>query len=321
LCPPRHPAPRASADLGARVALAGPRYGRGPRRRLWAVSDNQLGAFLRARREAVKPADVGLPGGSRRRTPGLRRSELATVAGVSVEYLTRLEQGRDRNPSPQVIIALADALRMTPEERVHLRHLYKIAGGHTGLCPAAARGPVRAVRPTVRAVLDRLEPAPAVVLNRIGGVVARTSGYERLFGPVGLLDGDPPNVISYTFADARARAAYPDWDQVADEHAAALRLEAGQGDPYAVELADELTFVAGKGFAERLAGPPVPVRTAPVERLAHPEAGRLRLAREVLDLDGGEQRLIVYLPGDAATSAALDRLTGRQPGALRAVTA
>jgi hypothetical protein len=211
---------------------------------------------------------------------------------------------------------------MTPEERIHLRFLSKVTSGAIGLCPSAAEGPVRTVRPTVRAVLDRLEPAPAAVLNRIGEVVARTGGYDRLFGPVGLLDADPPNVITYVFADPRAKVAYPDWDRVADEHAAALRLEAVvHGDRFAAELVDELTFAAGAAFAARLAGPPEPVRTAPVERLAHPEAGELRLAREVLDLDGGEQRLLVYVPGDAATSAALDRLTGRHPGALRAVTA
>ncbi|TMR23834.1 helix-turn-helix transcriptional regulator [Nonomuraea turkmeniaca] len=285
------------------------------------MSDNELGAFLRARREALKPADVGLPDGPRRRTPGLRRSELATVAGVSVEYLTRLEQGRDRNPSMQVLTALADALRMTPEERIHLRNLNKIASGAIGLCPSAYQGPARTVRPTVLAVLDRLEPAPAAVVNRLGEVVARTSGYERIFGPVGLLDGDPPSLIKYVFADVRARTAYPEWDKVADEHAAVLRLEIGHGDEYAAELVSELSFAAGDAFAERLSGPPEPVRMAAVERLAHPDAGELRLAREVLDLDGGEQQLLVYLPADAATSAALDRLTGRHPGALRAVTA
>ncbi|MBF8185115.1 helix-turn-helix domain-containing protein [Nonomuraea sp. K274] len=285
------------------------------------MSDNDLGAFLRARREAVKPADVGLPDGPRRRTPGLRRSELATVAGVSVEYLTRLEQGRDRNPSMQVLATLADALRMSPEERTHLRFLSKITSGAIGLCPMAGQTPARTVRPTVRALLDRLEPAPAVLLNRVGEVLARTSGFERLFGPVGLLDGDPPSTTRFVFADERAKAAYPDWDRVADEHAAALKLESSTGDPYAAELIADLTFAAGAPFAERMAGPPTPPLMASVQRLAHPAAGELRLARELLDLSDGEQRILVYLPADAATSAALDRLTGRHPGALRVVTA
>jgi transcriptional regulator with XRE-family HTH domain len=283
------------------------------------VGDNELGAFLRSRREAVKPEDVGLPGGQRRRTPGLRRSELATLAGVSVEYLTRLEQGRDRNPSTQVLITLAEALRLTYEERGHVRHLAKVANGAIRLCPAGAEAPARTVRPTVRAVLDRLEPAPAVLLNRVGEVLARTTGFERLYGPVGLLDGDPPNMVRYVFTDARARAAFPDWDRVADEHAAALKLAATKADPFAEELVAELSFAAGEAFSGRPARPAPPLQ-APVERLAHPLAGELRLKREQLDLSYDDQRVLVYLPADAATSAALDRLTGRLPGALRAVS-
>src|SRR3954451_11246431 len=91
------------------------------------VSDNELGLFLRVRREAVTPAEVGLPTGPRRRAAGLRRSEVAALAGVSVEYVTRLEQGRDRRPSPQVLSALADALLLTGSERAHLYRLTKAA--------------------------------------------------------------------------------------------------------------------------------------------------------------------------------------------------
>ncbi|WP_090931365.1 helix-turn-helix domain-containing protein [Nonomuraea jiangxiensis] len=283
------------------------------------MTDNELGAFLRARREALKPSDVGLPDGPRRRTPGLRRSEVATVAGVSVEYLTRLEQGRDRNPSTQVLATLAGALRMTPQERVHLRYLAKVAGGGHLLCPGPDQAPARTVRPAVHALLDRLEPAPAAVLNRLGDVLAHTTGFERLFGPLGLLDGERPNMFRFVFADARSRAAFPEWDQVADEYAATLRLEAAADDDYATELLAELSFAAGESFGARLSGPPCPPRLAPVERLTHPRAGELRLELEPLHLSDQEQRLIVYLPADAATAAALDLLTGRRPGALRAV--
>ncbi|MFI7612415.1 helix-turn-helix domain-containing protein [Nonomuraea terrae] len=283
------------------------------------MTDNELGAYLRARRESVKPADVGLPDAPRRRTPGLRRAELATLAGVSVEYLTRLEQGRDRNPSAQVLATLAGALRMTPEERVHLRLLAKVAGGGHALCPGPARAPSREVRPTVRALLDGLDPAPAVLLNRIGDVLARTAAFQRVYGPVGLLDGDDPNLIRYVFADSRARIAFPDWSRVADEQAAALKLDNAPGDDYAAELTAELAFAAGEEFTSRMAAPAAPPPAAPVERLAHPEAGELRLAREQLHLSDGEQRIVVYVAADAATAAALDHLTGRRPGALRAV--
>jgi transcriptional regulator with XRE-family HTH domain len=278
---------------------------------------HELGQFLRARREETAPESVGLPTGVRRRTPGLRRAEVATLAGVSVEYLTRLEQGRDRNPSAQVLGALADALRFTPEERVHLRYLGKASAGM--ICPNGS-SPATEVRPTVRALLDRLEPAPAVVLNRLGYVLASTTGYERLARPVGLLDGRWPNLIRFTFADARARTAYPDWDRVAAEHVAQLKSEVRRGDQHARELVDDLIVIAGIPFTERMERPGGPPSRTGVDRLAHPEEGELRLAYETLELpDADEQRLIVYLPADDATSAALDRLAGRRPGALRAV--
>lgn len=283
------------------------------------MSDNELGAYLRACREARQPADVGLPGGGRRRTPGLRRSELATVAGVSVEYLTRLEQGRDRNPSMQVLVSLADALRLSPDERIHLRYLAKVTSGGIALCPTAGQAPCRTVRPAVRVLLERMEPAPAALLNRLGEVVARTTGFERLFGPVGLLEDDQPNLHRYVFTDTRARIAFPEWDKVADEQAAALKYEAGPDDPFAAELIALLTFAAGEAFTGRMAGPAVPPKPAPVQRMVHPRAGELRLVREPLDLPADDQRILVYLPADTATATALDRLAGRHPGALREI--
>ncbi|MEV3990479.1 helix-turn-helix transcriptional regulator [Streptomyces sp. NPDC049837] len=283
------------------------------------MSDNELGLFLRTRREAVTPAEVGLPTGPRRRTPGLRRAELATLAGVSVEYVTRLEQGRDRHPSPQVVAALADALRLTASERVHLHRLTKSVGG--GLCTGAA-APALTVRPTVRALLDRLEPAPAVLLNRIGDLLAWTDGYDRLARPVGILDGAPPNLARFVFGDERARDVFPDWDRVADEQVAALKEGPFRADPHVAALADELTVTAGAEFTDRVRTlPGLPAATG-VTRLTHPEAGPLRLAYETLGLPADdEQRLIVLLPADEATASALDTLMGRRPGALRAVSA
>ncbi|WP_461008547.1 helix-turn-helix domain-containing protein [Streptomyces capparidis] len=283
------------------------------------MSENELGLFLRSRREAVTPAAVGLPAGPRRRTPGLRRAELATLAGVSVEYVTRLEQGRDRAPSPQVLTALADALRLTPGERVHLYRLTKTGGG--GFSCTGGHTPARSVRPTVRAVLERLEPAPAAVLNRLGEVLAHTEGYARLAGPVGMLDGDPPNLARFVLTDARARTAFPDWTRVADEQVAALKQGPCLADPFVAALADELTLTAGAEFTDRFAALPGLPRGNGVTRLVHPETGELRLAYETLDLPvDDDQRLVVHLPADDATAAALDRLTGRVPGALRAVS-
>ncbi|WP_031078840.1 helix-turn-helix domain-containing protein [Streptomyces sp. NRRL S-118] len=283
------------------------------------MSDNELGLFLRTRREAVTPAQVGLPTGPRRRTPGLRRAELAMLAGVSVEYVTRLEQGRDRRPSVQIVVALADALRLTASERVHLHRLTKGADG-TFMCAGAA-APERTVRPGLRVLLERLEPAPAVLLNRIGDALAWTAGYERLAGPAGLLDGDPPNLTRFVFTDERAPGVFPDRDRVADEQVAALKQGPFRADPHVAAFADELTFTAGADFADRVRTlPGLPAATG-VTRLAHPEAGMLRLAYETLELPGDvDLRLVVHLPADDATAAALDRLTGRRPGALRAVS-
>ncbi|TDD98914.1 helix-turn-helix domain-containing protein [Jiangella asiatica] len=283
------------------------------------MSDTELGAFLRSRREAVSPAEVGLPVGPRRRTPGLRRAELATLAGVSVDYLTRLEQGRDRRPSAQVLSALADALCLELADRVVLRNLAKVAEGDA-FCPSMEEPPARTVRPTVRALLQRLEPTPAVLINRIGDVLDATAGFGALAGPLGLLRGDPPNVPRYLFTHPGARTAYPDWEAVADRYVATLKFESGPSDPHLATLVDELTVVAGAPFADRWAAPSAVAERTGVERLVHPDAGELRLAFETLDLpDAGHQRLVVYLPADDASSAALDRLTGRRPGALHAV--
>lgn len=277
---------------------------------------NDLSAFLRACREAVTPEQAGLPAGPRRRTPGLRRAELAALAGISVEYLTRLEQGRDRNPSPQVLSALAQALRLNPDERAYLQYAAKEAVGDRLGCPQA-RPPVREARPTLLAVLDGLERSPAALVNRIGDVVAHTPAFDRLARPLGLLDGTPPNLVRFTFADPRAREAYPDWDAVADARLAAIRSVSAPTDPHLAGLLEELSGVAGAPLAERLDRIPGPAERTGTELVHHPEAGLLYLAYETLSVE--ELRLLVYLPGDPATVRALDRLAGL--GTLRAVTA
>ncbi|GAB7106980.1 helix-turn-helix transcriptional regulator [Streptomyces phaeofaciens JCM 4814] len=282
------------------------------------MSDNELGLFLRLRREAVTPAEVGLPTGPRRRTPGLRRAELATLAGVSVEYVTRLEQGRDRRPSAQVLAALADALLLSPGERVHLHRLVK--GADPGFSCRGGAGPNRSVRPTVRALLEGLEPAPAVLVNRLSEILACTDGYRRLAEPLGLLDGARPSLARFVFTDPRARSVYPDWNTVADEQVAALKQGPGQADVHVGALMDELTVSSGEPFAGRLRTLPGLPRANGVVRMVHPEAGEMRLAYETLDLPtDDDQQLVVHLPADDASAAVLDRLTGRRPGALRAV--
>lgn len=282
--------------------------------RLADVTGDALGAFLRARREAIAPAAAGLPTGARRRTPGLRREELAALAGISVEYLTRLERGRDRRPSGQVLGALADALRLGPDERVHLHRLVKAGDGAT--CPQSDP-PARSVRPTVRTVLDQLEPAPALVVDSQCDVLASTAGFRVLAGPIGLFDADQPNLARFVFTDPRTRASFPEWDRIADERAAALRVAAELGDRWAAALADELSITAGTEFSRRFAGSTALPDWTSVERWKHPAVGELLLAYESLALPGAEEhRLVVYLPADCATSDALNALHVRRSSAL-----
>jgi transcriptional regulator with XRE-family HTH domain len=279
----------------------------------------ELGHFLRSRREAVSPADVGLPVGPRRRTPGLRRAELATLAGISVDYLVRLEQGRDTNPSGQVLSALATALRLSEEDVGHLRQL-AVFNASSELCPATV--PLAAdVRPQVRQVLDRLEPSPAFVMNRLTDLLAWTTVFERLAAPLGIIDAQRPNLVRYTFTDERARTAYPDWAAVADEHLGSLMATAHADDADGRALVDELR-AASDEFAVRWSDRPVVRRRTGTTRVTHPDVGEVRMAFETMQLaDGDEQRLVVYLPADEAAASAFDVLAGLQPGNLRAVGA
>ncbi|MFL5997509.1 MAG: helix-turn-helix domain-containing protein [Streptomyces sp.] len=274
-----------------------------------------LGDFIRAKRDSTQPADLGLPDRGRRRSPGLRRVDLATRAGISVEYLTRIEQGRDRNPSIAVVNALADALSLGPAERGHLRYLTKISGGE---CVAHTRPapPPRRVRPSVLRTLRLLEPGIALVTNRMGDVLAHTSAFEAVTSGTGLLDSDTPNLTRYVFTDPRARSFFPDWDDVADERAFDLWLGPSL-DAYEWFTA-ELAPVAGPDLTRRLNRHVVPQRGD--LRLHHPSGGELRLVRETLELSADAQQLVVLLPADEATDQAVDDLRRPTHGGLRAIS-
>jgi transcriptional regulator with XRE-family HTH domain len=272
-----------------------------------------LGDFLRSRRDATRPESVGLPAGTRRRVPGLRRSELATLAGLSVDYLVRIEQGRDRNPSASVVNALAQALRFDVTEREHLRHLAKLS---SATCAGPLAPPRADVRAAVRAVLDQLEPGIALVTNRLGDVLAHTSGFELLARPTGLLDAAQPNLTRFVFADDRARRVFPDWAQVADERAFDLWL--GPSVDRSERFTAELSAVAGPELTTRLHRHDLP--PGGTQRWRHPVAGELRFQREVLELPPADaQQVVVLLPADEATVDALDRLRRTAAGSLRAV--
>lgn len=274
-----------------------------------------LGDFVRAKRDSIQPESFGLPEHGRRRAPGLRRSDLATRAGISVEYLTRIEQGRDRNPSPAVLNAVADALSLDAAERDHLRYLAKITGG---ACAGHQRPapPSRQVRPTVLATLRLLEPAVAFVTNRLGDVLAHTSGFASVMRESGLLEAQAPNLTRYVFTDPRARTFFADWDQVADEQAFDLWL--GPSAEASEWFKAELAPLAGQEFTRRinrhLPPPQVPLR------LNHPTEQELRWERERLELPPTDaQELVVLLPADEATEQAMERLRRRPGGTLRAI--
>ena len=274
-----------------------------------------FGTFIRAKRDSIQPESLGLPGRGRRRSPGIRRLDLAARAGISVEYLTSIEQGRDRNPSTAVMNALADALSLDPSERSHLRYLAKITSDR---CSAQFRPtpPPRHVRPSVLATLHLLEPGIAVVTNRLGDVLAHTSGYESLTGGTGLLDTAHPNLTRYVFTDPRARTFFTDWDDIADEQAFDLWLAPSVEN---LEwLTAELTPVAGPELTRRLNRHVVPRRGT--LRLAHPAGHQLRLHRETLELPTDAQQLVVFHPADERTAEAVDRFHRRPHGRLRSVS-
>jgi transcriptional regulator with XRE-family HTH domain len=279
--------------------------------------------LLRARREQLQPADVGLPDSGRRRTPGLRREEVATLAGVSIDYLVRLEQGRDTRPSAGVIAALADALRLDDEER---RQLYTLAMvSQSGeLCPAA-RPLAREVAPTVTALLERLGTTPAFVAGPANHVLAWNDAWERLVRPLGMLDGAVPNLARHVFLHPSARAVYPDWEVAADEQVSRLRAATarwGDDDDFAA-LMDELR--TAPDFSERWSSFPTTEKRRGTTQIVHPDLGELRLNYEVLLLadDVDEQRLITWLPADDATATALagagDTAAPTSPAQLRVI--
>lgn len=274
-----------------------------------------LGSFLRAKRDSLPPEALGLPPRERRRAPGLRRSDLAARAGISVEYLTRIEQGRDRNPSPGIINTLADALSLDATERSHLAYLAKITGGACSGRPRPAP-PRREVRPAVSQMLAMLEPGIALVTNRLGDVLEYTSGFGLLMAPSGLLADDEPNLTRFVFTDSRAREFFPGWDQVADEQAHDLWL--GPSAETSEWFRAELAPIAGPEFTRRL-GRHIPPPCVPL-RIARADAGELCWNRERLALPSTDQQeIVVYLPADNATSQRWETLRQPPGGGLRAV--
>jgi transcriptional regulator with XRE-family HTH domain len=180
-------------------------------------SDNSLGEFLRASRARVDPTDVGMAGGGSRRVAGLRREEVAVLAGVSADYYARLEQGRERNPSAQVIDTLGRALRLSFAAR---GHLYRLAGLNPGM---AADGSRDLVHPALLQLLDAFPSAAAYVLSPAFDVLATNPVATALLSPF----TGTPNMVRVLFRHPEARTIFVEWPTVASTVAHALRLNAG----------------------------------------------------------------------------------------------
>jgi transcriptional regulator with XRE-family HTH domain len=238
---------------------------------------------------------------------------VASLARISVEYLVRIEQGRDRNLSASVINGLADALRLDVSEREHLRYLAKIAAG---ACAGPLAQPRREVRQPVLKLLDQFEPGIALVTNRLGDVLAYTTGFDLIARPVGLLDTGSPNLTRFVFTDKRSREVFPDWDRVADEQAFDLWL--GPSAERSAQFQAELAAIAGDDFTRRVNQHALPPRGRLCWR--HPIGGELRLDREVMEFPATDaQQLVVFLPADDATAEAVSRMRRAGGALLRAV--
>ncbi|GLZ81238.1 transcriptional regulator [Actinorhabdospora filicis] len=248
---------------------------------------NALGTFLRARRAALSPADVGLPRGTRRRTPGLRREELAALAGVSVDYYTRLEQGRETGPSPQVLRALATALQMDAESAAHLDALARP--------PLAAPEAREGVPDTVVRLVETVRPNPAYVLNRVADVLAVNPEGLRLMRGLDDWPRERWNSVRWIFTHPAAREVLADWAHSAADNVAHLRTQEPQA-PDVAALVAELSEVTE--FAELWRRYEVRAWNSRVKTFHHPEDGELRLVSQSLTLPGGGDRLVIYQPAE-----------------------
>ncbi|NEE34463.1 helix-turn-helix domain-containing protein, partial [Streptomyces sp. SID7982] len=265
---------------------------------------DQLADFLRRRREAIRPAEVGIAGGPRRRTSGLRREEVAMLAGMSVDYVVRLEQGRSSQPSPQLLTALARALRLTDDERDHLFHL----AGHQ---PPPADAVAGLARAGLVRMLDLLGDTPAMVVSDLGEVLAQNRMSLLLAGDHTGFSGDRRYLVYRWFTDpaVRAAGAPEEHEHQARQLVADLRAAAGRrsGDPVVAGLIDRLR-AASEAFRRIWAEHEVGVRRADRKTLLHPRVGRLVMDCETLVTPDHGQLLLVLTPADAGTRERLDLL-------------
>jgi transcriptional regulator with XRE-family HTH domain len=268
---------------------------------------NDIGAFLTSRRAKITPEQVNLPTYGKRRVPGLRREEVAALAGVSADYYKRMERGMVTGASESVLEALARALRLDDAERAHL---FDLARAANPVAPKRRRPVQQRIRPVVQQILDTIG-APALVRNaRVDYLAANPLG-RALYAPLFESREQPANSARFTFLDPAAPDFYPDWDRVASDLVAHLRSEAGR-NPYDRGLSDLVGELSTRSdeFRVRWAAHNVRFHQTGVKRIHHPVVGELTLNYEAMELaaDAGLTLSVYAAEPDSASAQALDLL-------------
>jgi len=253
--------------------------------------------FLSSRRDRVSPTDAGLPvGGTRRRVKGLRREEVALLAGVSPEYYIRLERGQATGPSASVVESVAAVLRLDDDERSHLDRLL------AALTPEARKRSKAAARdtvsPGVQVLLNSLDRLPAVVFNSRLDVLAANELARALYAPVFDTDGAPNTALFLFLDEHRARQLFPQWERLASDTVSILRIEAGRrpDDPALIALIGQLSTRSG-AFRARWAANDVRAHKPGAKAFRHPAIGEITLPFENLTVDAtGDHTLTVFTP-------------------------
>ncbi|MFB9903529.1 helix-turn-helix transcriptional regulator [Allokutzneria oryzae] len=257
---------------------------------------SELGEFLRNRRGRIRPTEVGLPVGTgRRQTPGLRREELAALAGVSVDYYIRLEQGRDSNPGAAVLDALATALRLDNDERAHLHGLARAASGSA---PPKRPRTVTA-RPGLLQLLEAVRPTPAFVLDQVSNILAANPEGCRLMAGIEDWPVRQRNLVRYVFLHPTARQVFVAWQQMAEDCVAHLRtVEAVDPEPVA-DVVGPLR-AASPEFDELWRNYDVRVKSGSRRVFHNPAVGRFELTSEILTAVDS-QRFVAFQPEPGST--------------------
>jgi transcriptional regulator with XRE-family HTH domain len=272
----------------------------------------ELGTLLRSRRAALGPEEVGLPAGRRRRTPGLRREEVAQLASISPTYYALIERGRAQNPSRQVVDALATALRLGPPER---DYLHTLTAGGTDDATSAASAEILA--PGVADLVARLDPDPAYVTGRRWDVLAANRAARALWTDWAAIPEPDRNMLIWTFAAPEARSVLVDWEQEAAALLGRFRAAAARHlhDPSFTELIDRLHAASphARTWWDRHHVAPLAGGT---KRLRHPDLGVIDLQHVVLQVaDNPEHKLVTFKPTPRDAERIATLIAGHRPSA------